>query len=438
MISLRGLGLFVFLVLTSQIWALSIAKAADGTISNGALSPSSVLSQVYSKNPDLASQEARADAEDSLISSKYTPANPRIGFMRESGMNLMQQQMGPMNSWVVSQELMFPTKYFSMGSMQRYRAKAAHEEFLDTKLKVRQNALTRYYGYYSASRILSLLEAQKETLREIARIAESRRATGAVPQQDEMKAHVEQTKIENEIILQKQELVEAQAELNALLNQDQGSELPLPKEDLPVPKIAFPQESIESLAAESSKMISAQKFMLEETESAKSLATMSYFPDFMLSYRKPFGQNSPSNAYAVGIEMTIPLWFFSKQTSEVASASARVLEAEHKLTQTRRMTEAETKRLVSKAETLSKLLKIYETALIPQSTSALNSSRAAYSAGRVGFQELLDAERSLYSVRIEYYRNLANFVETLTGLERVVGTSVSDLPMDARHTGGGA
>jgi cobalt-zinc-cadmium efflux system outer membrane protein len=101
------------------------------------------------------------------------------------------------------------------------------------------------------------------------------------------------------------------------------------------------------------------------------------------------------------------------------------------------MTEAETKRLVSKAETLSKLLKIYETALIPQSTSALNSSRAAYSAGRVGFQELLDAERSLYSVRIEYYKNLASFVEALSGLERVVGTAVSDLPMDASSNGGG-
>ena len=401
------------------------------------LSPSAILAEVYSKNPEIASDAARAEAEDKAIASKYTPTNPRIGFMRESNLTFMQQQMGIMNSWSVSQELMFPTKYFSMGSMQRSRAKAAREEFLNTKLQVRHHALTRYYSFYSASRILSLLGAQRETLREIARIAETRRATGAVPQQDEMKAHVEQTKIENELLLQKQELTESYAELKALLNLDQSSEIELPQEDLKLPKLIMTQAHIESQVMLSSKMVSAQRHMLEEMESGKALAIMSYLPDFILSYRKPFGSNSPAGAFAAQVEMTIPFWFFSKQTSEVASASAKVMEAEHRLHHTVRMAQADTKRLVSKVETLSQLLKIYETALIPQSTSALNSSRAAYSAGRVGFQELLDAERSLYSVRIEYYKNLEKFVETITGLEQVVGMVVSDLPIEPASSGGG-
>lgn len=391
------------------------------------LSPTDVLNEVYTKNPEIAAEKFKSEAEEAAISSKYSLSNPKVGLMHESNMTLDQREMGDMQSWTVSQEIMFPTKYFSMGSIQKYRAKATKEEFRDKTLEVRQKALSLYFNYYSASRISSLLEAQKETLREIARIAETRRATGAVPQQDEMKAHVEQTKIENEILLQTQEVIEAKSMLNALLNRHSESELPLPKEDIKTPK--FYSEKMTSNAFKDSKMLSAGTAWLEGAELEKSLAKQSYFPDFMLNYRKPFGANTPSNAYSIGIEMTIPLWFFSKQTSEVSTASAKAMEATKRLELTKRQVESETKILSSKVITLSKLLKIYETALIPQSTSALNSSRAAYSAGRVGFQELLDAERSLYSVRIDYFRNLAKYVEALASLERTIGTAVSDLPI---------
>lgn len=393
------------------------------------LNPLDVLKDAYANNPDLASSQARVRAEDAAISARYSLNNPRVGVMRESNLNAEQRAMGDMQSWTISQEFMFPTKYSSMGSAQRSRAQAAREEFLDKKLEIRQKALTIYFEYYAGTRILSLLEAQRETLREVARIVESRRATGAVPQQDEMKAHVEQTKIENEILLQSQEIVGLRASLNALLNRVPESDLKLPKEELATPRIIAAGDKIKELARQKSRMISVQNAWLHEAETNQRLAKLSYFPDFMLSYRKPFGSNAPTNAYSVSVEMTIPLWFFAKQSSEVSQASARVMEAEKRLEQTQRQVESETKNLTTKAETFAKLLKIYETALIPQSTSALNSSRSAYSAGRVGFQELLDAERSLYSVRIDYYRNLARFVDVLTSLERIVGTSVSDMPL---------
>lgn len=397
------------------------------------VTPLGVLKETFDKNPELASSRARAHAEDAAVSAKYSLSNPRIGMMRESSLTAEQRQMGDMQSWTVSQEIMFPAKYFSMGSMQRSKAHAVREEFLDKKLEVRQKALSLYFSYYAAARISSLLDAQKETLREIARIAEARRATGAVPQQDEMKAHVEQTKIENEILLQAQELISVRSSLNSVLNRDPDAELILPKDDLKTPQIRVSANRIKELAQQNSKMISAGRAWLAEAETNRSLAKMSYLPDFMLSYRKPFGANAPDNAYAFGVEMTIPLWFFTKQSSEVSQAAAKTLEAEKRLELTRRQVDSETKNLSTKAETLAKLLKIYETALIPQSISTLNSSRAAYGAGRVGFQELLDAERSLYSVRIDYYKNLAAFVETLTALERIVGAAVSDLPMDGEN-----
>jgi outer membrane protein TolC len=332
-----------------------------------------------------------------------------------------------MEFFTITQELMFPLKYFSMGAAQKARARAAQFQFELKRLEIREKTLSLYYNYYSAQRILSLLEAQKETLKEIARIAESRRATGAVPQQDEMKAHVEQTMIENEILMQKQEVVEMAAELSSVMNNIEEEEVLLPKEDLKMPEMKFGREEINKQSIENSRMIAIEQAMRDEAVEEKSLAKMTYFPDFMLNYKK--GEQD----YSFEIGLTIPLWFFTKQISDVSAASARLIEADKKLEQEKRNAKGEVRALSHKVETYSKLIKIYESALIPQSTSALNSSRAAYTAGRVGFQDLLDSERSLFAVRMDYYRNFSKYIEAVCGLEKVMGMSLSNLPFEGEN-----
>ncbi len=406
--------------------ALLISNSSTG-FSAEPLSAAQALARAFAENSEIGAFQARADAEASLIPSKYWLSSPKVGLMHESKMSNMQLEMGPMSSWTFSQEVMFPLKYFAMGGAQSAKAEVARQELLERKLEVRQRVLTTYYGLYTSNRMLDLLEAQKETLREIARIVEIRRATGAVPQQDEMKTHVEQTKIENEILLQRQEVTELQAKLAALLNWDPAQILTLPKEELASPKLTKPIQEMSSQALSQSKRVARDQAILNETEYEKQNAKYSYFPDFILNYRKPF-TNSPSNAYAASIEMTIPLWFFAKQTSEVAAASARALEAEKNLETTKRNTQADAHAMASKVETYAKLLKIYETALIPQAASTLNSSRSAYSAGKVGFQDLLDSERSVYSTRMSYYQTLAKFVESVSELERISSSSLSTLP----------
>ena len=405
----------------------------------GAYSPDSKSSELLTleaalkaageQNSELSAFRSRSKAEASSIKSEYWLDNPKIGLMREEQMTRMQQEMGPMNSWTVSQEIKFPTKYFLLGDAQTARARASNEELSDKALEIRQRVISSYFALYSVQRELALLDAQKETLREIARVAEARRATGAVPQQDEMKAHVEQTKLENEIILRRQEREEKLASFNSLLGREVTKDVVFAKDELRTPKLNVQPSEISKLALNRSKALGASQFMVEEANKRKKLAYQSYLPDFMISYRKPYG-NAPPDAYALGVEMTIPLWFFAKQTSEVQVASARFAEAEANLETLKRSTQAEVHAQTSKVEAFEKLLRIYETALIPQATSTLNSSRSSYRAGRSQFLDLLDSERSLYEVRINYYETLAKFVDALTQLERVVGTSLSTLPFE--------
>lgn len=391
------------------------------------LTPSAVLTEVYRNNPEIGASKAQAEAERELISSQYSLASPMIGFMQETDMSLMQMQDGPMKTWSVSQEFLFPTKYFSRGRVQKARANRNMHLHMFKVLEVRAAALSAYFRFYSAKKIMTLLGAQRETLREIARIAETKRAAGKVPQQDEMKAHVELTKIENQILLQAQEEAEARFALNAALNRPVETGIKLPAPDFSAKDIKVAMD-LETVSITTSHHLRGFSSTVTEAELQKGLAKMAYLPDFQLSYRQVFGGNHPSSGRAIGLEMTIPLWFFSKENSELSSAVSQELAARRELESHERTAESMIATLKSKVKTLSKLLEIYETSLIPQATSSLNSSRSAYSTGRVGFQELLDAERTLYTTRIEYYQNFARLVEAVTGLEREAGVSISSLP----------
>lgn len=413
---------FVLLIFGS----FSIAKAQE------ALTPEEVVKTVYQENPEIGVSKAQAQAEQDLISSQYSLSSPMIGFMRETDMNFMQMEDGPMKTWSVSQEFLFPTKYFSRGRIQKAKASRTMHSYMFKALEVRAQALTSYFRYYSAKKILGLLEAQRETLREIARIAEAKRAAGTVPQQDEMKAHVELTKIENQILLQAQEEAEARFTLNATLNRPVETVVKLPGTDFTAKEIKL-EESFKTADISTSHQLRGFNSTVTEAGLQKSLAKMGYLPDFRLSYQQVFGGNHPSSGRAIGIEMSIPLWFITKENSEISAAVSQELAAQRELESQRRTTEATLATLKSKVKTLSKLLEIYETALIPQATSSLNSSRSAYSTGRVGFQELLDAERTLYATRIEYYESFSRLVEAVTGLEREAGVSVSSLPFVEEH-----
>lgn len=354
-------AIFSILLMTGSLVAGSELARAEEQV----LTLEKALSQAMGTNPEIGASVARADSEHSAIRAQYWLDNPKVGLARESNLNFMEQQMGPMTLWSVSQEVKFPAKYFLLGSAQKARARSADEEVDAKKLEVRRKAISGYFALFTTSRIISLLEAQRETLREVARAAESRHATGAVPQQDEMKAHVEQTKLENELLLAQEDLESMEAMLNAVLNQDAHQAIVLPKQEFAIPKLKVSLDEIPKLAHANANHVKHGEALVDEANSQKALAALSYAPDFMFSYRKAF-INAPDNAYAASVEMTIPLWFFAKQTSEVSIASARQVEAERNLEKTMRELHSEVRSLSAKVRSREKLLQIYQTALIPQ------------------------------------------------------------------------
>lgn len=413
--ALFPIKLILYSSLISKCWAMD------------SLTLESALERALNSNLEIAASLERSSAEESLIQPQYWPDNPKFGLMHEKNMTFMEQAMGPMNTWSITQEIKFPTKYFLMGSAQKAKVQSIKCQSLAKKLEIRKKLINSYYNLSAVNKMLELLQAQKETLVEIARSAEARHASGSVPQQDEMKAHVEQTKLEIEILTLLEEKDATEAQLNTLVNQEPHQKITLTEKSVSIPKLTTSLEEIPKLALSHSKQVKDSFALLEEADKRKALAAWNFTPDFALIYRKAWS-SAPNNNYVFGVDISIPLWFFVKQSGDYSSASSLAREAEKKLEKMKLDLSSDIRSLSFKVRAHEKLLKIYETGLIPQAISTLSSSRTAYQAGRVNFLEFLDSERSLYSVQVAFLRALVQYVEYLTQLEETAGVSLSTLP----------
>jgi outer membrane protein TolC len=80
------------------------------------------------------------------------------------------------------------------------------------------------------------------------------------------------------------------------------------------------------------------------------------------------------------------------------------------------------------AQASERLLSLYSTGIVPQSSLALESSMASYQVGTVDFLTLIANFTTLLSYETDYYRQLADYETALARLDSLTGTAVADPP----------
>ncbi|MFZ3072147.1 MAG: TolC family protein, partial [Thermodesulfobacteriota bacterium] len=71
-------------------------------------------------------------------------------------------------------------------------------------------------------------------------------------------------------------------------------------------------------------------------------------------------------------------------------------------------------------------LTLYETALLPQSELSLESAMKSYRSGEADFILLLDAERELKRMRLDYLKTVFDYRKAVASIERAVGEDLEN------------
>ena len=405
--------------------------AATPTSVARALSLSDAVAIAVADNPGLAAMRARAEAMAAIPEQQGTLPDPVLSFnalnfpvdtFSRSQEGMTQLQIG------LGQKFPFPGKLGLREDAASAEARAAGKEVEESRLWLVRNVRNRWWRLFYIDQALTIIDNNKELLRQFVEIAQTKYKVGKGLQQDVLLAQLELSKLLDQEIRLAGMRRNEEARLNALLNWPTERRLvlaPLPDERLP----ALRAETLLHRQAETSRpLLLAQKHRIDAARSRVELAKKDYYPDFNLGVAYGFrdGLNPDGSARAdmasLRLSMNLPLYSGSKQDKAVDQRNSELLQQNYKLADTREQIFAQISQAVADYRRASEQVMLFKRGIIPQSRQTVDSMLAGYQVNKVDFLNLVRAQLTLYNYEIQYWLSFTSAHQALATLESVVGS----------------
>ena len=324
----------------------------------------------------------------------------------------------------ISQMFPFFGKRRLMGEMAEKEAEAVFAEIQGKIHQIVRDVKTTYYDLSHVYRASQVVQKNKEILENFAKIAETQYAVGQGIQQDVLKAHVEVSKMVDELIMLGQRKKALEAKLNALLNRPPETPVGEPEEVI-FRKVSYSIEELQKMALEMNPTLKGMKKMIEAKEKAHALAKREYYPDF--NFRFAYGQrdNSPDmkrrDMLTGMMEINIPIFYKSKQDRKVAETKADILGAEAQYQAMKNEILFMIAEMSSMIQRVERQIELYRTGIIPQTSLQVNSAMSAYRVNKADFMTLLDSRMTLYKYELEYHQALTEFEKNVANIGATIG-----------------
>jgi outer membrane protein TolC len=302
----------------------------------------------------------------------------------------------------------------------------ARAQLASVELATIERVKKAYYELYFIQQATSVTEAQRNLLVQIRDAANARYRAALTSQQDVLRAELELSQIEDNLIRLRQQLVSAQAKLARLLHVAPQTKVRaldyLSRENVPLDL-----EWLERQAVAARPELHAQLAALQRDRQGAQLARLDYVPDLTLGMSwidvADAGISPVSNgrdAFLVTAGVNLPI-YRKRLNSNVRSAEAKAVATAREYDALRDTTLEQVLDLFAQAQSQQDLLKLFEEDILPKARQTLEVSDRAYGVGEVDFLTLLDNFGQLLRYEVNYRRLEASLGQTLAELERVVG-----------------
>lgn len=409
-----------FVVVAAMTLVLGITVPSKGEETNQSVEIlDALIREALSKNPEVLSAKQRWEAANQEVPQARSLEDPEISITQwaiPSNFNIGDAD----ETWYgIGQRFPFPGKRSLKGRIAVKASEAAEQDYLAKIREITARVRVVYYRLFLIQKSIELHLEHQALLEEFIRIADQKYAVGQASQQDLLKAQVELSKLHNSLLVLEQEKISAQAEMNALLNRP--PEMVLGRlEDLAYHPFSLTLEDLTRQALEDRPELKAASLMIERSEQEKALAKKNYLPDFMIEIMYWDVHTGPNKWQAVG-KMNLPWIFQGKYDARIRQTIAEEEMARADHTAIRNRTLFDLQNLFTRVKTTEQLIGMYQTGVLPQAEQSLKSAQIGYQAGRVDFLNLIDSERTLLDLQIEYYGALVQFWQSMAELERIVG-----------------
>lgn len=376
--------------------------------------PQSLVAAAVEKHPTLARLRAEARAAQERVTGAGALPNPMLmAGVQNKEITLSDDEMMTMYMVGASQTLVRGDKREARRNIARLTAAAIEKEQQAVAAEIERDVLLAWYDVAAADAELRSIEAVREMVEAIVAAARVRYEVGTSMQADVIRAQLQQSDLEHEMLRLRSARRSALARLLPLLD------LPLATE---VPPIAFP-EGTEDLAIDAPAAppadhpaIAALQAEVDRAEEEIRLIRAELRPDVDLEAQYGY-RRVQRDMFSVTARIELPLRRDQTIEPRVREALLRRDAAQSRIEEVRRsLTQALAEAVVAHEEATHQL-HFHEQVLVPQAELAFDSTLAAYQTGSAPFDAILGAETTYLRLRLQYYDFLAKHAQAVVNYE---------------------
>jgi len=283
-----------------------------------------------------------------------------------------------------------------------------------------------YYELYFIQQATSVTKEERKLLEEIRDVANTRYRAGRTSQQDVLRADLEVSIVENELIRLRQQLKSGQARLSRILHVSPRTQL-LALDQLSPEQAPRDLDWLQQRAVAERPELHAQFAAIQRDRQSVELARLGYKPDVTLGLSwidvasagiSPVANGRDALLLTAGVNLPI---YRKRLDASVRSAEAKAVSAARDYDSLRDGTLEQVTHLFAQAHSQQDLLTVFGEEILPKARQTLEVSSQAYNVGQVDFLQLIDNWRQLLRYEVSYHRLQASLRQTLAELEQVVG-----------------
>ncbi|MHB1292827.1 MAG: TolC family protein [Sulfuricella sp.] len=370
--------------------ALILALAAMPALADQGLpgaSVESLLELARSQNPEFAAMRHEAEAASERIHPAGALPDPTLRTElrditnqgTDASPNLLPGRIGSTKYTLIQ-----PVPFWGKRDLKREVAKAeanqAQGRAAATWAELSARIKTAYAQYYSANHAEMLTRENLGLTGNLEKITLARYANGLVPQQDAIRAQVEQTGMRSELVALETERHHAMVKLNALLQRPAMAHLAEPERLRPIPAPArLDYVALEERLRARNPQLFAESARVAAAEKNRELVYKNRYPDFNLGL-SPIQTGSRFNEWELMIELNIPLQQESRRSQE-REAQAMLGAAESRKEATQNQLLADLAENLSALEAAHRVEALARDSLLPQAELTFKSALAGYENG---------------------------------------------------------
>jgi cobalt-zinc-cadmium efflux system outer membrane protein len=425
----------LFLLWNEQVFAQQSHSVAASNVSDVKAKPAApapvllndLVTKALEQNPEIKAMQRSFDMMRARVPQAKALPEPMLsyGYAGNAPLPPFDIQKGdPASARTLSltQELPFPGKLAIKGKMANVAAEAEWWNYEQVRLNIVAEVKDAYYDLYYIHKAIETITKNQDLLEKFAKIAEASYSVGKGIQQDVLKAQVEVSKLIDQLTVLEQREQTAEARLNSLLFRELETPVGKPEEIKPR-DFTYSLTDLREMALTNYPLLKAQRRRIDREQYGVELAQKDFYPDFNIGFTY-FNRPGLPEMYAVNVGVKIPLYFWQKQRPAVAEATASAATEKQRLENATTLLFFRIKDRYLAATTAQRLVKLYGTTIIPQSSLSLESAISGYEVGKVDFLTLLDNLVTLLNYELSYYEQLSNEEKAIAALEPFVGINL--------------